>query len=92
MAASIAIELKNGWEAKKKTSKVISNPLIESIYDAAIQNGAKAGKISGAGGGGFMMFIVDPLMKLNVINALSKFDGKVQSVEFVDKGTKGWYV
>lgn len=88
----IAIELKNGWEAKKKTSKVISNPLIENIYLTAIQNGAIAGKISGAGGGGFMMFIVDPLKKLDVINALNKFDGKVQSVEFVDRGTKGWYI
>ena len=88
----IALELKNGWEAKKKTSKVISNPLIEDIYLTAIQNGAIAGKISGAGGGGFMMFIVDPLKKLDVINALSKFDGKVQSVEFVDRGTKGWYI
>jgi len=88
----IAQELKNGWEAKKKTSKVISNPLIEDIYITAIQNGALAGKISGAGGGGFMMFIVDPLKKLDVINALNKFDGKVQSIEFVDKGTKGWYI
>jgi D-glycero-alpha-D-manno-heptose-7-phosphate kinase len=88
----IALELKNGWEAKKKTSKVISNPLIEDIYLTAIQNGAIAGKISGAGGGGFMMFIVDPLRKLDVINALNKFDGKVQSIEFVDRGTKGWYI
>jgi D-glycero-alpha-D-manno-heptose-7-phosphate kinase len=88
----IALELKNGWEAKKKTSKVISNPLIEDIYLTAIQNGAIAGKISGAGGGGFMMFIVDPIRKLDVINALNKFDGKVQSIEFVDRGTKGWYI
>lgn len=88
----IALGLKNGWEAKKKTSKVISNPLIEDIYMTAIQNGAIAGKISGAGGGGFMMFIVDPLKKLDVINALNKFDGKVQSFEFVDRGTKGWYI
>jgi D-glycero-alpha-D-manno-heptose-7-phosphate kinase len=89
---AIAKELKNGWEAKKKTSKVISNPLIEEIYSTAIQNGAYAGKISGAGGGGFIMFLVDPLKKIDVINSLSKFSGKVQSFEFVEKGTKGWYI
>lgn len=88
----IAKELKNGWEAKKKTSSVITNSQIDHIYQTAINYGAKAGKISGAGGGGFMMFIVDPLKKVDVINALSEFEGKVQSVEFVDRGTKGWYI
>ena len=88
----IALELKNGWEAKKRTSSVITNPLIDEIYQVAIESGAKAGKISGAGGGGFMMFIVDPLKKIDVINALSRFDGKVQNIEFVDNGTKGWYI
>ena len=88
----IALELKNGWEAKKRTSNVISNPMIDEIYQVAINNGAKAGKISGAGGGGFMMFIVDPLRKIDIINALSKYEGKVQNIEFVDRGTKGWYI
>lgn len=88
----IAKELKNGWEAKKKTSSVITNPQIDHIYQTAINYGAKAGKISGAGGGGFMMFIVDPLKKVDIVNALSEFEGKVQSVEFVDRGTKGWYI
>lgn len=88
----IALELKNGWEAKKRTSSVISNPMIDEMYQVAIENGAKAGKISGAGGGGFMMFIVNPLRKIDVINALSKYEGKVQNIEFVDRGTKGWYI
>ena len=87
----MAIELAKGWEAKKKTSSVISNPMIEEIYNAAINSGAIAGKISGAGGGGFMMFIVDPAKKTDVIKALEKFDGRVESVHFVDQGTKGWY-
>ncbi len=88
----IALELKNGWEAKKKTSNSISNKMIDEIYETAIKNGAKAGKISGAGGGGFMMFIVDPLRKIELITALLHFDGKIQNVEFVDRGTKGWYL
>lgn len=89
---AIAQELKNGWEAKKKTSKVISNILIEEIYSCAMSHGAKAGKISGAGGGGFLMFIVDPLRKIELINSLEKFNGSIRNFEFVDRGTKGWYV
>jgi D-glycero-alpha-D-manno-heptose-7-phosphate kinase len=85
-------ELAKGWEAKKKTASVISNPMIEEVYETAIKHGAKAGKISGAGGGGFMMFIVDPLKKIDVIRALKAFDGNVVQVEFVDKGMKGWYI
>jgi len=88
----VAQELKNGWEAKKKTSSAISNPMIDEVYDTAIQAGALSGKVSGAGGGGFMMFIVDPRKKLDVIRALSKFPGTVRSVEFVERGTKGWYI
>ena len=48
----------NGWENKKKSSSVISNSFIEEIYNCAIDNGALAGKVSGAGGGGFMVFFV----------------------------------
>ena len=90
--SDVALELKNGWLAKKKTSKAVTNPLIDTIYEKAIEAGALAGKISGAGGGGFMMFIVDPLKKLDVERALKNFDGEIRSVEFVEKGTKGWYV
>jgi D-glycero-alpha-D-manno-heptose-7-phosphate kinase len=57
-----------------------------------MKNGAKAGKISGAGGGGFMLFIVEPILKIDLVNSLSKFNGKIQDVEFVDKGTKVWYL
>lgn len=89
---AIAMELRNGWEAKKRTSSSISNNLIDDIYEACIASGAKAGKISGAGGGGFFMFIVDPIDKLKVINTLSRFEGVVRQIEFSEKGTKGWYI
>ena len=46
-----------GWENKKRSAKTVSNPHIDEIYDAAIKAGALAGKISGAGGGGFMLFL-----------------------------------
>jgi D-glycero-alpha-D-manno-heptose-7-phosphate kinase len=43
------------WQAKKRLSEGISNPQIDAWYELAKQNGAIGGKISGAGGGGFLM-------------------------------------
>jgi D-glycero-alpha-D-manno-heptose-7-phosphate kinase len=43
------------WQAKKRLSKGITNPMIDAWYDLAKRNGAIGGKISGAGGGGFLM-------------------------------------
>lgn len=79
------------WEAKKKTSAVISNPKIEEVYNYAIENGAKACKISGAGGGGFMMILCDPCKRFSLIQALNKLGfGLVKTVDFVDSGSKSW--
>lgn len=56
----IAAILQSGWEAKKRTSATVSTPEVERLFDIALNNGARAGKLSGAGGGGFAMFLVDP--------------------------------
>jgi D-glycero-alpha-D-manno-heptose-7-phosphate kinase len=85
-------QVKIGWDAKKKTSSFISNKHLNEVYDFSIKNGALAGKISGAGGGGFFMFFVDPQNRSSLINALSTIDGKVQIFEFVENGTKSWYL
>jgi D-glycero-alpha-D-manno-heptose-7-phosphate kinase len=47
------------WQAKKRLSRGISNPTIDAWYDLAKKNGAIGGKISGAGGGGFLMLYCD---------------------------------
>ena len=52
------------WENKKKRSGGMSNPKINDWYDIAMQNGAIGGKLVGAGGGGFLMFIADDRNKL----------------------------
>jgi len=49
--------MRQGWESKKRSAKTVSNPHIDEIYNAAIDVGALAGKVSGVGGGGFMMFL-----------------------------------
>ena len=70
----------------------ISNQKIDEIYEVAMKEGARAGKVSGAGGGGFMMFIVDPLKRQGLIKCLQEFPGSVATCNFVDQGVQSWRV
>ncbi len=84
--------LGKSWLAKKRTASVISNEMIDRVYDIAINAGAYAGKVSGAGGGGVMMFIVDPIKRLNVVRALNELEGRVLNFHFTNNGTQGWRI
>ncbi|MFR4981109.1 MAG: dehydrogenase [Clostridium neonatale] len=84
--------LKMGWEAKKKTASVISNHSIEESYNLIMENGGLAAKVSGAGGGGFMMIYCDPIKRTKLIDILNKTDGKVMEVRFTDAGSEGWII
>jgi len=79
-----------GWENKKKTSNIISNSFIEEIFKIALNAGATSGKISGAGGGGFIMFIVPTERRMNVVRTLSKFKGQVSNCHFTLNGCESW--
>ena len=79
-----------GWIHKKQIARNISNPFIDSIYEAALKAGATGGKISGAGGGGFMFFYCPGTSKLQVIDALLQFGGKVQPFQFTSEGLTSW--
>ena len=68
------------------TSLRISNAHIEELRDIARANGALAGKVSGAGGGGFMIFIVDPEDRLQLVDALNAAGGRAAPVKFSDGG------
>ena len=52
------------WENKKSRTKGMSNSKIDEWYDIAIKNGASGGKVVGAGGGGFLMFLANDRQKL----------------------------
>jgi D-glycero-alpha-D-manno-heptose-7-phosphate kinase len=84
--------LGKSWEAKKRVSNAISNNEIEKIYDLAIKNGAYSGKVSGAGGGGFMFFVVEATKKYNLIKLLNQQGGQVFNFHFTKDGTRGWKV
>jgi D-glycero-alpha-D-manno-heptose-7-phosphate kinase len=81
-----------GWQAKKRMASSISNPAIEACYELARQAGMRAGKISGAGGGGFMMLLVDPVRRMDVIRALSTTQGQIYNCRFTETGTQGWKI
>jgi D-glycero-alpha-D-manno-heptose-7-phosphate kinase len=79
-----------GFQHKKAMANGISNELIESIYDTALQNGATGGKISGAGGGGFMTFYCPSNTKYKVMQTLQKFGGLFYNYQFTKQGLVTW--
>lgn len=79
-----------GYEQKRKMASGISNPLMEEIYADAKKAGATGGKISGAGGGGFMIFYCPGTTKYAVIEALSRFGGEHRSYQFTQQGLETW--
>jgi len=78
------------WEYKKQMADGISNPQIDKIYETAIGAGATGGKISGAGGGGFMFFYCPGISRYNVIKALEQFGGQARRYEFTNQGLETW--
>lgn len=79
-----------GWKHKKMMASGISNPNIDQIYDAAIRSGATGGKISGAGGGGFMFFYCPNNSRNRVIEALEAFGGQTKRYDFTKSGLTSW--
>ena len=81
-----------GFQQKRNMAEGISNPLLEDIYETAKASGATGGKISGAGGGGFMIFYCPGNTKYRVIRNLEKFGGRHRSYQFTEHGLKTWTV
>jgi D-glycero-alpha-D-manno-heptose-7-phosphate kinase len=84
--------MRQGWESKKRSARTVSNPHIDEIYEAAINAGALAGKVSGAGGGGFMLFFVPTERRMDVIRTLNQFNGQVSNCHFTKHGTQAWRI
>lgn len=82
--------LHEAWQAKKGMSAKISNPHIDGLYDAARQAGALGGKISGAGGGGFMYFFAEFDRRLDVEKALAEHGAEIVHFGFSEHGVQTW--
>jgi D-glycero-alpha-D-manno-heptose-7-phosphate kinase len=81
-----------GFQQKKQMAEGISNTLMDEIYETAKKAGATGGKISGAGGGGFMTFYCPANTKYGVIEKLKEFGGFVKNYQFVDHGLTSWTI
>lgn len=84
----------SSWEAKKSMASKIVSPKIDELYARALEAGAYCAKISGAGGGGFMMLLADPMRKDRVAEALQSCEnsGVVYGCHFTDVGAQAWRV
>jgi D-glycero-alpha-D-manno-heptose-7-phosphate kinase len=87
-----AAVLNKSWAAKKQTAVSVSNERIDALMDRTMAAGAIAGKVSGAGGGGFITFVIDPLARMDVMRRLSDEDGRVMTCSFTKAGTQGWRI
>lgn len=65
--------LARNWELKKQMAEGISSPHIQSMYETALGAGALAGKIAGAGGGGFLLLVVPREDQNNVFEAMKAY-------------------
>jgi D-glycero-alpha-D-manno-heptose-7-phosphate kinase len=69
--AAFGAMLDEAWQAKKRVSNKISSPRIDRLYQIARENGALGGKITGAGGGGFLLLYCESRHHPAVRQALS---------------------
>lgn len=81
-----------GFQQKRRMAEGISNPLMEEIYESAKKAGATGGKISGAGGGGFMIFYCPDISKYKVMESLGKFGGYFKEYQFTKHGLTTWNI
>ena len=82
--------MNDSWKNKKQSSKLVSNSEIDQIFETAINSGAESGKVSGAGGGGYMFFIVSPKNRFKVIRSLDKYNGVFYNANFTSEGAISW--
>lgn len=81
-----------GFQQKRLMAHNISNSSIEVIYDAAKKAGATGGKISGAGGGGFMIFYCPRNNRYKVTEVLKNFGGEIKNYTFTKYGLTSWMI
>lgn len=78
------------WEEKKKMSPRISTPAIDEAYEAARASGALGGKVTGAGGGGFMLFYCPPGTRHVVAERLRQLGHDEAEFSFEEQGLRSW--
>lgn len=88
----LAVCMRKSWDAKKRLAECVSTGHIDRVVEVALDAGARAGKVSGAGGGGFITFLVPAKRRVDVIRALAREEGQVMTCHFTRHGTEGWKI
>jgi D-glycero-alpha-D-manno-heptose-7-phosphate kinase len=81
-----------GWELKKRLTSGISNPLIDHLYEKAREAGALGGKLTGAGGGGYLLLFADFSRRRKIAEVVEKAGGHVVDFSFEMNGVQSWQV
>jgi D-glycero-alpha-D-manno-heptose-7-phosphate kinase len=84
--------LRQSWLSKKQTAQSVSNAAVDHILETAMGAGAWAGKVSGAGGGGFIMLLTDPERRYGLIRTLNEAGGEASAVKLTFDGAEAWTV
>ena len=84
--------LHEAWMNKKKMAAQISDPHIDELYETARKHGALGGKVSGAGGGGYMFFYCEFDKKHIVAEKLERLGAEVVDLHFDFGGLQTWEV
>ena len=84
--------LMQSWNSKKQTASAVSNATVERLLEVALSSGAWAGKVSGAGGGGFIMLLTDPEKRFGLIRKLNDAGGSASAVKLTFEGAEAWAV
>ncbi len=80
--------LHESWLSKRQVSPKVSNSRIDTLYDLALTNGARGGKITGAGGGGFLLLYCEPGRQEDVRHALAGEGLKEMTFSFDSQGAQ----
>lgn len=84
--------LRDSWLSKKRTATSVSNSTVEHLMEVALDAGAWAGKVSGAGGGGFIMLLTDPEQRYGLIRRLNEAGGSASAAKLTFEGAEAWVV
>lgn len=90
--AHFAKAMDQAWHLKRQLSNKISSPYLDQIYSEAKANGATAGKLLGAGGGGFFVFYAPMYQRHRLISHLQDSGFGVRPFRFESSGLQAWTV
>jgi D-glycero-alpha-D-manno-heptose-7-phosphate kinase len=89
---AIMQSLNRSWQNKAQTSSKVSSPIIEQRIALAQQHGAEAAKVSGAGGGGFILFMTHPSRAIQLRRALLEAGGETTFCCLSEHGAQAWRI